>query len=243
MGHKEGIKTLGEIVRETKALVDNASKVGQVDSTKVAFSGSECFEEITLTEVQMGQGIALAEVLPKENLFYRVLSKQCGCDISSDYHLINYIKSLTTAKAEYDKLKDALTQVEETGYGVVMPKIDELTLEEPEIVKQGSRYGVKLKASAPSLHLMRVDVQTEISPIVGTEQQSSDLVKYILDEFESNPQGIWETNMFGKSLHSLVNEGLNNKLIQMPLEAQTKMRKTLGRIVNEGKGGIICILL
>ncbi len=232
-----------EIIRETKALVDNASKVGQVDSTKVAFSGSECFEEITLTEVKMGEGVAFAEVMPKENLFYRVLSKQCGCEISSDYHLISYIKSLTTAKAEYDKLKDALTQVEETGYGVVMPKIDELTLEEPEIVKQGSRYGVKLKASAPSLHLMRVDVQTEISPIVGTEQQSSDLVKYILDEFESNPQGIWETNMFGKSLHSLVNEGLNNKLVQMPLEAQTKMRKTLGRIVNEGKGGIICILL
>ncbi len=232
-----------EIVKETKALVDGVNKVGQVDSTKIAFCGSEMFEEIVLSEVKMGEGIAIAEIMPKENLFYRVISKQCGCDIASDYHLINYIKQLSHAKQEYDKLKEALYQVEQTGYGVVMPKIDELTLEEPEIVKQGSRYGVKLKASAPSLHLMRVDVQTEISPIVGTEQQSSDLVKYILDEFESNPQGIWETNMFGKSLHSLVNEGLNNKLVQMPQEAQNKMRKTLGRIVNEGKGGIICILL
>jgi len=232
-----------EIIKETKSLVDGVSKIGQVDATKVAFLDSDCFEKITLNEIKMGEGIATCEIVPKENLFYKVLSKQCGCDISSDYHLISYIKELSVAKAEYDKLKDALLQVEQTGYGVVMPKFDELTLEEPEIVKQGSRYGVKLKASAPSLHLMKVDVQTEISPIVGTEQQSSDLVKYILDEFESNPQGIWETNMFGKSLHSLVNEGLNNKLIQMPIEAQTKMRKTLGRIVNEGKGGIICILL
>ncbi len=232
-----------EIVREAKSLIDGVNKVGQVDNTKVAFTGSDMFEEITLSELKMGEGIAIAEVMPKENLFYKVLSKQCGCDISSDYHLINYIKELSVAKCEYDKLKDALYQVEQTGYGVVSPKIDELTLEEPEIVKQGSRYGVKLKASAPSLHIMKVDIQTEISPIVGTEQQSSDLVKYILKEFESNPQGIWETNMFGKSLHSLVNEGLNNKLIQMPVEAQNKMRKTLGRIVNEGKGGIICILL
>ncbi len=234
---------LQEIIAETKALVDGVNKVGEVDSTKVAFETSSCFEPITITELKMGEGIAIAEVVPKDNLFYKVLSKQCGAEITSDYHLINYIKQLSHAKCEYDKLKDALCEVERTGYGVVSPKIDEMSLEEPEIVKQGSRYGVKLKASAPSLHIMKVDVQTEISPIVGTEQQSSDLVKYILKEFESNPQGLWETNMFGKSLHDLVNEGLNNKLVQMPVEAQNKMRKTLGRIVNEGKGGIICILL
>ena len=118
-----------------------------------------------------------------------------------------------------------------------------MALEDPETVRQGSKFGVRLKASAPSLHIMRVDINTEVSPIVGTEQQSEDLVKYLLNEFESNPQGIWETEMFGKSLHSLVNEGLNNKLTAMPLEVQKKMRKTLGRIVNEGKGGVICILL
>lgn len=232
-----------EIVSEAKALVDNVNKVGQVDSTKVAFETSEMFEPITITELKMGEGIAIAEIVPKPNLFYKVLSKQCGYEIENDYHLISYIKQLSHAKVEYDKLKDALAEVERTGYGVVSPQIGELSLEEPEIIKQGSRYGVKLKASAPSLHVMKVDVQTEISSIVGTEQQSSDLVKYLLKEFENNPQGIWETNMFGKSLYDLVNEGLNNKLVQMPLEAQNKMRKTLGRIVNEGKGGIICILL
>ena len=191
----------------------------------------------------MGEGVVYLDVKPKADLFYKVLSRQCGQEIKSDFHLVSYLKQLSYAKVEYDKIKEALNQVEETGYGVVSPKMEEMKLEEPEVVKQGSRYGVRLKASAPSLHIMKVDVRTEISPFVGTEQQGEDLVKYLLKEFESNPQGLWQTNMFGKSLHSLVNEGLNNKIVQMPLEAQKKMRKTLGRIVNEGKGGIICILL
>ncbi|MCH5164689.1 MAG: stage IV sporulation protein A, partial [Clostridiales bacterium] len=128
-------------------------------------------------------------------------------------------------------------------YGVVSPSLDEMTLEEPQIVKQGSRYGVKLRATAPSLHIMRVDIQSEVSPVVGTEQQSEELVKSLLAQFENDPKGIWQTNMFGKSLHMLVNEGLNNKLTAMPEDTQKKMRKTLSRIINEGKGGIICILL
>lgn len=232
-----------EVVRETKNLVSGVNKIGQVDVTQEIFSQSEMFEPLGVTGIKMGEGVADIEIMPKPNLFYKVLSKQCGQEIESDFHLVSYIKQLAFAKNEYDKLKDALQQVEEQGYGVVSPSVSEMRLEEPEIVKQGSRYGVRLKASAPSLHIMKVDVQTEISPIVGTEQQSEDLVKYLLKEFESNPQGIWATNMFGKSLHSLVNEGLNNKIVQMPVEAQKKIRKTLCRIVNEGKGGIICILL
>jgi len=231
------------IVKETKELVNNVNKVGEVDVTKTIFNDSEMFEPLTISEVVMGEGVAKVEVVAKPNLFYKVLSRQCGEEIKDDFELVTYIKQLSIAKTEYDKIKEALQQVEETGYGVVSPRVEEMSLEEPEIVKQGSRYGVRLKASAPSLHLMKVDVQTEINPIVGTEQQSEDLVKYLLKEFESNPQEIWETNMFGKSLHSLVNEGLNNKIVQMPIEAQKKMRKTLSRIVNEGKGGIICILL
>ena len=231
------------IVKETKELVNNVNKVGEVDVTKTIFNDSEMFEPLTISEVVMGEGVAKVEVVAKPNLFYKVLSRQCGEEIKDDFELVTYIKQLSFAKTEYDKIKEALQQVEETGYGVVSPRVEEMSLEEPEIVKQGSRYGVRLKASAPSLHLMKVDVQTEINPIVGTEQQSEDLVKYLLKEFESNPQEIWETNMFGKSLHSLVNEGLNNKIVQMPIEAQKKMRKTLSRIVNEGKGGIICILL
>ena len=140
-------------------------------------------------------------------------------------------------------MSSALDKVEETGYGIVVPTMEEMELKEPEIVKHGGQCGVKLKAEAPSLHIMKVNVETEVSPIMGGYEQSQDLAKYLLDEFESNPQGIWQTNMFGKSLENLVAEGLNNKLTVMPVNLQNKLRKTLGRIVNEGKGGIICILL
>ena len=153
------------------------------------------------------------------------------------------IGDLVKAKRAYDKMSRALAEVAETGYGVVTPTLDEMTLQEPQMFKQGSRFGVKLKASAPSLHIMRVDIETEVCPVVGTEQQSEDLVKFLMSEFEQNPQNIWQTNMFGKSLESLVGEGLNNKLTAMPIETQKKMRKTLSRIINEGRGGIICILL
>lgn len=232
-----------EIIAESKELLNNANKIGEINNKKVIFENSENFEQIFLENINMGEGIVYLDVKPKPDLFYKVLSMQCGQEIKSDFQLVSYIKQLAYAKVEYDKIKEALIQVEESGYGVVSPKMEEMKLEEPEVVKQGSRYGVRLKASAPSLHIMKVDVQTEISPFVGTEQQGEDLVKYLLKEFENNPQSLWQTNMFGKTLHSLVNEGLNNKIIQMPLEAQKKMRKTLGRIVNEGKGGIICILL
>ena len=232
-----------EIVNEAQELVSNANKVGDLNGKKTVFVDSDNFEEIGLTEIDMGKGYAYLDIKPKQSLFYKVLSKQCGQTLGSDLELVSYIKKLAYAKTEYDKLKEALKQVEETGYGVVSPKMEEMKLEEPELVKQGSRFGVRLRASAPSLHLMRVDVQTEISPIVGSEAQGEDLVKSLLKEYEDNPQGLWETNMFGRSLHSLVSDGLNKKIVQMPVEAQKKMRKTLGRIVNEGKGGIICILL
>lgn len=232
-----------EIITQSKLLIDNANKIGEVDNAKNVFESSENFEPISLSTIDLGNGVAYLDVKPREDLFYKVLSRECGHEIKSDFELVSFIRELAYAKQEYDKMKEALHQVEETGYGVVSPKMEEMTLEEPEIVKQGTRYGVKLKASAPSLHIMKVDVQTEISPIVGSEQQSEDLVKSLLSEFESNPKGLWETNMFGRSLHSLVNEGLNKKIVAMPVEAQKKMRKTLTRIVNEGKGGIICILL
>lgn len=232
-----------EIVLESKSIVNSATKIGEINSVEKSFASSNNFEEVSLSSIDMGEGIAYLDIRPKQDLFYRVLSSQCGQEISSDFELVSLVKDLSHAKIEYDKIKEALQQVEEEGYGVVSPKMEEMRLEEPEIVKQGSRYGVRLKASAPSLHIMKVDVETEICPVVGSEQQSEDIVKYLLQEFENNKNGIWETNMFGKSLHSLVNEGLNKKIVQMPPEAQKKMRKTLSRIVNEGKGGIICILL
>ena len=164
--------------------------------------------------------------------------------LKDDFELVAKMKDLAFSKQKYDKLKDALTQAEKTGYGVVLPSVNDLTLDEPELVKQGSnRYGVKLRATAPSLHIMRVDIETEISPMIGSVEQSKDMITYLTDQQKNNPEGLWNINMFGKSMQELMNEGLNGKINRMPVEAQKKMRKTLTRIVNEGKGGIICILL
>lgn len=231
------------VIDEVVSLTGDVLKMGDFSGEKIGFSESDDFEPLVIKHIKMGEGKLVFEVVPKPRLFYKVLSDECGENIESDYHLVSYLKQLTYAKREFDKLKTALDEVEETGYGVVYPHLEEMKLEEPEIVKQGGRSGVRLKASAPSLHIMKVDIETEINPVVGTEQQSEELVKYLLSEFENNPQGIWQTNMFGKSLHMLVKEGLSNKLTQMPQEVQKKMRKTLSRVVNEGKGGIICILL
>ena len=231
------------IVEEIKKFGDNVSKIGQIDKTNVAFLDSSDFEPVTIGKIKLDDGTVHFDVVPKPHMFYKVLSKQCGTNIENDLELVKYIKTLAHAKKEYDKLESALKQVEETGYGIVVPSNDELTLEEPQIVKQGGKFGMKLKASAPSLHIMRVDIETEISPIVGTQQQGEEMAKHLMSEFENNPQSVWETNIFGKSLNSLVNEGINSKIYMMPNEAQRKMRKTLGKIINEGKGGIICILL
>ena len=232
-----------EVAEEIMKFVKNISKIGDIDDEFVAFENSEDFEPISNKTVVLGKGSVVLDVQPKPHLFYKVLSEQCGAEISSDYHLVSYIKQLSVAKVQYDKFKEALEQVKETGYGVVSPSLDEMTLDEPKIMKQGGKFGVKLRATAPSLHIMQVDIETEVNSMVGNEQQSEELAKYLLSEFENNPNSIWETKMFGTSLNYLVNEGLHNKLVAVPMETMKKMRKTLGRIVNEGKGGIICILL
>ena len=166
-----------------------------------------------------------------------------GVTVDNEGDLFSIISELSTAKRKFDKISDALNEVERKGYGVVTPSIDELILDEPEMVKQGSRFGVKLKATAPSLHIIKANIETEVSPIVGSEKQSEELVNYLLSEFENDPKKIWESNIFGKSLHSLVNEGLQTKLSKMPEEAQMKLQETLERIINEGSGGLICIIL
>ena len=181
------------------------------------------------------------EINPK--MFYTILSEMSNFDIKSDGDIFELLKDFSKTKCEYDKIAMAMEEVRVKGYGIITPQIDELTLEEPEIVKQGNKYGVKLKASAPSIHMIRADIETEVSPIVGSEKQSEDLVKYLLSEFETDPKKIWESNIFGKSLHELVNEGLHNKLYRMPDEAQMKLQETLQKIINEGSGGLICIIL
>ena len=231
------------VYNSVNTALDGLEKIGDIMDDFVAMPENDDFEAITAKTVLMGEGKVVFDVTAKPGLFYRVLSEQCGCDITDEYHLVSYVKQLTVAKQQYDLFKNALEQVKATGYGVVYPSKADMKMEEPTVIKQGGKYGVRLKASAPSYHIMQVDIDTELSPIVGTEQQSEDLIKYLNNEFEANPTDMWQAKMFGKSLDTLISEGLQSKLIGMPVNAQNKMRKTLSRIVNEGKGGVICILL
>ncbi|MBQ8427372.1 MAG: stage IV sporulation protein A [Clostridia bacterium] len=236
-------KVISEIIENIKSASSNMGKMRDFSEIYGVFDENDNFKPIELSELKLGEVITEYKVNSKEDFYYKVLSEECGETISDDYELMSYIKGFAESKRKFGKIKQALLEAEENGYGVVLPTIDEMNLEEPVLVKQGGRYGVKLKASAPSLHIMKVDVSTEVAPIVGTEKQSEDLINYIMNKFENNPSGIWETNMFGKSLYDLVNEGLAGKITAMPKDAQGKMRKTITRIVNESRGGVICILL
>ena len=218
-------------------------KMRETDVFDEAFADSEYAGVVRMDQVSPGEGRMDFTLPLKEGLFNRILGEECGTEIRGDAHLLALMKELVSAKTEYDRVADALRAVRETGYGLVTPAISEMTLQQPEIVKQGGRFGVKLKAQAPSLHMIRVDIETEVTPVVGTEQQSEELVKYLLEEFESDPQKIWSTNFFGKSLSDMVREGLNNKLMQMPADTREKVQEMLTRIINEGSGGMICILL
>lgn len=232
---------ISETVKMVDLMTDEINKMGDVD--KLRLPENTQYVSCQIDTISMGTGSVCISLSGKPEMFYEELSKSCGQDIGGEYELMSYVIKLSEDAVHYRKLKDALDEVNETGYGVVVPSLDEMILEEPEIMKQSGRFGVRLKASAPSLHIMKVDVRTEVNPIVGSEQQSEELVKYLLDEFENNKKSIWNTNMFGKSLSSLVNEGLSNKISSLPDEAKLKVRKTLGKIVNDGKGGMICILL
>lgn len=231
------------MIDNVKVLSKDMLKMRDFNVITDGFKESEIIDNVDVIELKLGSGVPQFKLTPKNDLYYKILSNECGEDIIDEYDLIRYIKSFSTDKRRYEKIKNAFDCAEESGYGVVFPTVDEMLLEEPILVKQGGGFGVKLKASAPSFHVMKVDVSTEVAPIVGSEKQGEDMVNYIMDNFENNPSDIWQTNMLGKPLSDLVNEGLNGKLNNMPKEAQGKMRKTLTRIVNENKGGIICILL
>lgn len=232
-----------EIYAEVNKATEKMTKLGDFENEIVLFENSEKFLPVSTKTIMAGDGTVVIDIETRPDLFYTVLSEQCGCEINNEFHLVSYIKQLNVAKQEYDKIKDALENVKSNGYGVVYPTMADMKLEEPKMVKSGGKFGVKLKASAPSYHIMQVDLEAEINPIVGTEQQSEEVVKGMLNDYQNNPEGLWETKMFGRTLSSLVNDGLQNKLMNMPQNAQLKMRKTLSRIVNEGKGGVICILL
>lgn len=223
--------------------INDVYKVRDIRSFAIKMGESEYLKNADIDGIDLGKGIADIKIVPCDNLLYKVLGEITGLEIGSERRLMYVISEMAQMKKEYDKISFALRQVNECGYGIVSPSPDEMTLQEPKIVKQGGRFGVKLKASAPSIHMIRADIETEVSPIVGTEKQSEELVKYLTSEFEDDPSRIWESNIFGKSLYDLVNDGLHTKLSKMPEESRMKLKETLTRIINEGSGGLICIIL
>ena len=232
-----------ELFEEIKESFKNVRVLNEVNGCVQKIQKTEIINRTVVDEILLGTGEINISIELNEDLFYKVLTEISGVEIDNEGDLFTTIRDLASTKKEYDKISYALEEVKTKGYGIVTPSMDELILDEPEMVKQGSRFGVKLKAKAPSIHMIRADIETEVSPIVGSEKQSEELVNYLLSEFESDPQKIWESNIFGKSLHELVNEGLQNKLCRMPEDAQEKLQETLERIVNEGSGGLICIIL
>jgi stage IV sporulation protein A len=229
-----------ESIRE---ILNSIKKVRDIDKAIEKLSDIENVSYVSLEEMNLGTGVAAIDITVPEDLFYRSLSEVSGFDVEGNHDIMRLMKDLSLAKKEYDKVASALEEVRQSGYGVVTPRLDEMLLEEPELIRQGSRFGVKLKAKAPSLHVIRADITTEITPLIGTEKQCEELVRYMLDEFEENPSKIWESNIFGKSLHDLVREGIQNKIHRMPENAQVKLQDTLQRIVNEGSGGLVCIII
>lgn len=207
------------------------------------FENEDDLKPLELNYLDMSNGKVEFKINVEDSLFYKTLSKECETSIADDFELMNYLKELVVAKKEYDKIKTALDSVKQTGYGVVCPTLNDLVLEEPQIINKNGNSSIKLKASAPSLHIMRVDVNSEICPAVGSAEQSGSLMSYMMNEFENNKQSIWEKNMFGKPMNELVKDSIDTKVVGLPEEVQVKMRKTLTKIVNERKGGVICILL
>ncbi len=232
-----------EILAEVKESSKNLCKMKDFPSICEALVEHENFYPLEVNELMMGEGSCNCNLNAKEGFFYKVISQECAEEINNEYELMAFIKSFAQSKQKFNKIKDALSIAEKDGYGVVIPSIEELKLEEPVLVKQNGRYGVKLKATAPSLHIMKVDVTTEVSPTVGNEKQGEEMVSYLSTKFEDNPNKILDTNIFGRSLNELVKDGLSDKLMAIPDDAKNKITKTITKMVNENKGGMICILL
>ncbi|MBR3148553.1 MAG: stage IV sporulation protein A [Eubacterium sp.] len=232
-----------DIISEIKNKCNSVSSIRSVYKLAEALADNENIIQSSVSDADLSNGKVVLNLSVDNSYLFDIMSKRCGIEISDEEDLLREFVALADIKSKYQRIAEALNQVEQTGYGIVMPTLEELSLEEPEIMKQGGKYGVRLKAHAPSIHMIKCNTFTEVAPIVGSESQSEELVMYLLGEFENNPAEIWNTNIFGKSLNSLVNEGLNNKLYRMPQEARDKFRETIERVINEGCSGLICIIL
>lgn len=231
------------VYNDIKSNMTSLRKIRDAADAVEAVARNEFISSGSVVSIDLGTGFGTIEFKMREELLYRVISESSGMEIADESALVGLVIETSKMKAEYGKFENALREVESTGYGIVNPTISDMQLEPPEIVKQGGKYGIRLKASAPSIHMMKANVRTEVSPIVGSEKQSEELVNYLLSEYESDPEKIWDSDIFGKSLHELVNEGLNNKIYRMPADARFKIQETLQRVINDGCNGLICIIL
>lgn len=218
-------------------------RIRDIERLSSLFEEYDFVESARLSQVEMGHGIAEIDLFAPKNLYDQVIKEIVGVEIKGKDHLLEIMQEYAAAKSEYDLIADALRMVKQTGYGVASPSLQDMSLDEPEIIRQGIRYGVRLRAVAPSIHMIKVDVESEFAPIIGTEKQSEELVRYLMQDFESNPLSIWNSDIFGRSLSSIVREGIQAKISLMPENARYKLKETLERIVNEGSGGLIAIIL
>ncbi len=232
-----------EIFSAILSAAENLHTVKDTEGFIAALSSRENIICCKIDGVDLATGCVSISFSTPHDLFFRVLSERTGLDIKGEQDLMEKLVALAEEEKNFERFRTALKEVETTGYGIVMPTMEELSLDDPEIMKQGGRYGVRLRASAPSIHMLKANINTEVAPIVGTESQSEELIMYLLKEFEQEPSKIWESNIFGKTLNSLVNEGLHNKLYKMPTEARIKLQETLEKVINEGCSGLICIIL
>ncbi len=223
--------------------VKNIRRLRDVDSIVGDFSEYDYIESANIAGMEMGEGIAEIDLHAPDYLYDEVLKEIVGEEIRGKEHLLELMQDFAHAKREYDQVAGALKMVKQTGYGIAAPQLEDMELDEPEIIRQGSRFGVRLKAIAPSIHMVKVDVESEFAPIIGTEKQSEELVRYLMQDFEEDPLSIWESDIFGRSLSSIVREGIQGKISMMPENARYKLKDTLERIINEGSGGLIAIIL
>jgi len=233
-------RSFEDSVRDT---VKDIRRLRDVDRVVEQFVNYDFIDRAGLSGMNMGQGVAEIDLYAPDELYDRILMEVVGVEIRGKDHLLQLMMEFSHAKREYDRFADALEMVKTTGYGIAAPSLAEMQLDEPELIRHGSRFGVRLKATAPSIHMIRVDVESEFAPIIGTEKQSEELVRYLMQDFENDPIKIWESDIFGRSLHSIVREGIQGKLAMMPDNARYKLQETLGRIINEGSGGLIAIIL
>lgn len=229
-----------EAVKDT---VKDIKRLRDVDRVVHLFGDYEFIDRAGLAGIEMGQGVAEIDLFAPDELYDDILKEIVGVEIRGRDHLLELMQDFAHAKQEYDQISDALKMVKQTGYGIAAPTLADMSLDEPEIIRQGARFGVRLKAVAPSIHMIKVDVESEFAPIIGTEKQSEELVRYLMQDFEDDPLSIWNSDIFGRSLSSIVREGIQAKLSLMPENARYKLKETLERIINEGSGGLIAIIL